>query len=284
MNDIDPFQCTHLMYGFAILDPNTFTLKIYDPWLDVDMGYYLAFTGLKNKNRNLKTMLALGGWNDSITPDKKYSVLVSSPARIANFVANVVPLLKQYNFDGLDVDWEYPADEADKKGYVALLQALRDAFEPEGLLLSSAVSCNPSKIDAGYNVPEVSRLVDFVSVMTYDIHGSWDPDLADHHAPLFDRSWDPSNEITVDRGMQHWIAQGADPEKLTMGIPFYGRTFSLTSSVHTPPAPANGAGIVGPYTNESGLIGYNELCLKTNSNLMNANLLITFLLFHNLNF
>jgi chitinase len=177
------------MYGFAILDPNTFTLKIYDPWLDVDMGNYLAFTGLKNKNKALKTMLALGGWNDSITPDKKYSVLVSSPARIANFVANVVPLLKQYNFDGLDVDWEYPADDADKKGYVALLQALREAFEPEGLLLSSAVSCNPLKIDAGYDVPEVSRLVDFVSVMTYDIHGSWDPDLADHHAPLFARSW-----------------------------------------------------------------------------------------------
>lgn len=146
VNDIDPMQCTHLMYGFAILDPQTYTLKIYDPWLDVDMGNYLAFTGLKSKNSKLKTLLALGGWNDSITPDKKYSVLVSSPARIANFVDNVIPLLKQYNFDGLDVDWEYPDGEEDKKGYIALLQALRDAFDREGLILSSAVSCNPSKV------------------------------------------------------------------------------------------------------------------------------------------
>ena len=132
------------------------------------------------------------------------------------------------------------------------------------MVLSSAVSCNPQKIDAGYDVPEVSRLVDFVSIMTYDIHGSWDPDLADHHAPLFARPWDTASDITVDRGVQHWITNGADPEKLTMGIPFYGRTFTITTGIHAPPAPANGAGIVGPYTNETGLIGYNELCLKTN--------------------
>ncbi len=97
--------------------------------------------------------------------------------------------------------------------------------------------------------------------MTYDIHGSWDPDMADHHAPLYERPWDAANDITVDRGVQHWIKRGADPEKLTMGIPLYGRTFTITGSP-VPPAPANGAGDVGIYTNESGLIGYNELCLK----------------------
>ena len=71
-----------------------------------------------------------------ITPDKKYSTLVSSPTLIANFVANVVPLLKQYNFDGLDVDWEYPSNEEEKKGYTALLQALRTAFDKEGSLFT----------------------------------------------------------------------------------------------------------------------------------------------------
>ena len=125
VDNIDPNKCTHLMYGFAILNPNTFELQIYDPWLDVDMGNYLKFTGLKNQNRNLKTLLALGGWNDSITPDKKYSILVSSQARIDNFVAKVVPLLKQYNFDGLDVDWEYPDGDADKRqGYIKSILGL----------------------------------------------------------------------------------------------------------------------------------------------------------------
>lgn len=147
VNNIDPNKCTHLMYAFAVLNPSTYELEIYDPWLDVDMGNYLAFTGLKTKNPNVKTLLALGGWNDSITPDKKYSVLVSSPTLINNFVAKVVPLLKLYNFDGLDVDWEYPENEADKQGFTNFLQALRTAFDREGLLLSSAVSVNPGKVN-----------------------------------------------------------------------------------------------------------------------------------------
>lgn len=104
--------------------------------------------------------------------------------------------------------------------------------------------------------------------MAYDIHGSWDPDFADHHAPMTARPWDAANDITVDRGIQHWINRGADPEKLTMGIPMYGRTWTLASTAHTPPAAARGAGAVGIYTNESGLIGYNEICLKINGKLL----------------
>ena len=88
----------------------------------------------------------------------RYSTLVSSPTLIANFVTNVVPFLKRYNFDGLDIDWEFPSTAQDKQGLTNLLQALRNAFQAEGLILSVAVSCSPSAIDAGFNVAEINRL------------------------------------------------------------------------------------------------------------------------------
>jgi chitinase len=51
-------------------------------------------------------LIALGGWNDSL--GDKYSRLVNSPSATANFVRTVVEFIEKYNFDGLDLDWEYP--------------------------------------------------------------------------------------------------------------------------------------------------------------------------------
>ena len=58
------------------------------------------------KNKNKKVLLALGGWNDS--EGDKYSRLVSDPSARNKFVTHAVDFLKQHNFDGLDLDWEYP--------------------------------------------------------------------------------------------------------------------------------------------------------------------------------
>ena len=58
------------------------------------------------KAGNRKVLLALGGWNDS--EDDKYSKLVSDPSARSKFVTHALEFLKQHNFDGLDLDWEYP--------------------------------------------------------------------------------------------------------------------------------------------------------------------------------
>lgn len=50
--------------------------------------------------------LALGGWNDSA--GDKYSRLVNSPTARKKFIAQAVQFLEKYDFDGLDLDWEYP--------------------------------------------------------------------------------------------------------------------------------------------------------------------------------
>ena len=135
------------MYTSAILNPVTLEMEPSDPELDVDMGNYLAFTRLKNAN--LKTMLSLGGWGDSNTSDKKYSTLVSSQARIDNFVTKAVEMLIKYDFDGLDIDWEFPAGAADRQGFTNLLRTLKNSFDSlssRQLVLSAAVSIDPETV------------------------------------------------------------------------------------------------------------------------------------------
>ena len=68
VEDIDPFLCTHLVFGFAGLDPDTYTIRALDPYNELEdnwgRGAYKRFTNLKSINPNLVTLLAIGGWNE----------------------------------------------------------------------------------------------------------------------------------------------------------------------------------------------------------------------------
>lgn len=106
MEDIDPELCTHLMYGFTKLQDNKIT--VFDPWGDLGPNkgggkdMYRRFTDLKQKNPNLKTLIAIGGWNEGST---KYSEMARDPSARRTFVQSIVPFLEEHNFDGLDLDW-----------------------------------------------------------------------------------------------------------------------------------------------------------------------------------
>lgn len=58
------------------------------------------------KETGVKISLALGGWYDS--QENKYSRLVSSKAARAQFIKHTVKFLQEHDFDGLEIDWEYP--------------------------------------------------------------------------------------------------------------------------------------------------------------------------------
>ena len=58
------------------------------------------------KNYGLKVLIALGGWNDSA--GNKYSRLVNDAAARKRFIDSVITFIENHNFDGLDLDWEYP--------------------------------------------------------------------------------------------------------------------------------------------------------------------------------
>ena len=68
-------------------------------------------------------MLAVGGWNMGSKP---FIALVSSTDNMHQFANKTVQFLRNYGFDGLDIDWEYPAARgsppADKGRFTDLLQ------------------------------------------------------------------------------------------------------------------------------------------------------------------
>ncbi|XP_010787942.1 acidic mammalian chitinase-like [Notothenia coriiceps] len=264
-NDIDPCLCTHLLYAFATIKNNQ--LATYE-WNDVEL--YGQFNALKNQNGNLKTLLSVGGWNFGSTG---FSQMVLSPTNRKTFINSVISFLRKYEFDGLDIDWEYPANRggppSDKQYYSVFLQELRAAFETEAkqsnrarLLMSAAVAAGKSNIDSAYQIPQLGQSLDMINVMTYDFHGSWDP-MTGECSPLFKSPEDHGGFIyfNVDYAMNYWKSQGAPAEKLIVGFPTYGNTFTLKSpSNHGVGAAIAGPGTAGKYTEEAGELAYFEIC------------------------
>ncbi|XP_068227283.1 chitotriosidase-1-like [Palaemon carinicauda] len=96
--------------------------------------------------------------------------------------------------------------------------------------------------------------------MTYDFHGSWESN-ADHHSKLYN----DTGNFDADSTVKKWIASGASAGKLVLGVPLYGRSFTLSTSQKTPPAPASGGGEAGSITGVVGYLSYLEICTYINN-------------------
>jgi len=270
VEDIDPFLCTHIIYGFTGLGADN-RIMVLDPYNDLEenwgRGAMKRFTGLKKINPNLKALIAIGGWNEG---SAKYSQMAMDPVKRRTFVESIVPFLQSQDFDGLDLDWEYPANREgsapeDKENFVLLINELRAELDPHGYLLTAAVSAGQSTIDTAYNIPAVAAGLDFINIMAYDFHGAWET-YTGHHSPL---GSNPSLDIGDDMklntnfSVHYWIDGGAPPSKLVLGMGTYGRGFLLDDvSNNGLYAPAANPIQAGPYTREPGIWGYNEVCEK----------------------
>ena len=77
----------------------------------------------------------------------------------------------------------------------------------------------------------------------------------------------PNQKFLLTNRVQKLDQLGASRSKLILGIPTYGRSFTLSSSSKTPPnAYFSGAGNAGPILNQAGFLGYQEICLNIKNN------------------
>lgn len=270
INHIDPFLCTHLIYSFFGINEDG-SIRIIDPYLDLEenwgRGHIKRFNALKSINPRLKTMAAVGGWNEG---SEKFSKVAANPDLRQRFIRSSVEFCRTHHFDGVDLDWEYPAQRGgnvtvDRENHARWLEELREEFDRQGLLLSAAVASAEFSAGVSYDIPRVSAALHFINVMTYDMHGAWD-NYCGLNAPLFRGPADVTDiqkQLNVNSSIHYWLSQGAPKEKLIMGIPLYGRSFTLANAQENyVGAPANGPGTAGPYSREPGVLGYNEFCEK----------------------
>lgn len=238
---------------------------------------------LKIENPSLKVTAAVGGYTFGTA---LFTKVCESQQNRKYFADTSVTFLRNYGFDGLDVDWEYPASRGspavDKERYTLLLQELKHAFDMEvvanssktRLLLTAAVPPSVYYIKKGYQVHNVCQALDYLHLMGYDFHGNWEK-ITDHNAPLYKSG---ASHPWVGRGhavansLNYWMEKGCPAEKIILGIPTYGRGFTLSDpDQYGYGASRSGPSKKGNYTNDRGVLAYYEICTMPRDRILTNN-------------
>ncbi|KAK1403603.1 Nod factor hydrolase protein 1 [Heracleum sosnowskyi] len=234
---------THLFYAFVEVDSATCELNITQPD-DQWMGNFTAT--LHAKSPPAKAFLSIGGTNTGTI----FSYTLSSHKNRAAFINSTIVVARKYGFDGLDLDWEFPNNTQDMSNLATFFTAWRFAIDKEArfsgkqrILLSAAVYFSSALFltDPPLSYPGhvIKKYIDFVSPMTYDLHGSWEPLKTGSPALLYDKY----SNLSTSYGISSWLKSGVPSEKVVMGLPMYGRSWQLVnSSDHNIGSPAVGAG------------------------------------------
>lgn len=177
-SNIDPTLCTHLVYAYAGLDKKGLVASL-DPRADLskDGGKngYSEFNKLRLRNDKVKTFIAVGGPTVS---SKTFSGVAADDKKRKLFAENAAKFVKDHEFDGMSIDWQYPSQlggsSADKRNFVKLLKDLKEKFDEAQVLLMATVAANFVSVKKSYNVPAMVQYLDTINLMTFDYHGPWE--------------------------------------------------------------------------------------------------------------
>ncbi len=221
--DIRAEALTCINYAFA----NIMGLEIVR-----DLKKIHLINELKEEHPHLKTCISIGGWSAD-----GFSEGVAIRENRQILIKNLVVYMQNYNFDGIDLDWEYPgmdlagikASVDDAQNFLYFVKELRKALDDlsqsteQSYLLTAAIGAEKELLDtmSPNDDYEYIEYLDFVNVMTYDMRGSF-TQTAGHHTNLF--SYPKSEgELSAKESVANLMKKGISPEKIVIGSAFYSR-------------------------------------------------------------
>lgn len=271
--DIPIDKANTINYSFINYD-KAGNVILYDAW--ADQKQLPAIADLRQRYPYLNASLSFGGW----TLSANFSDMVNDPQALDNFVKQAVAAMEEVNFNGIDIDWEYPVFGAfdkttghmipgkreDAANYAKLLTKLRSALDAAGkkrntqYYLSIAAPAGVDKILAIQQADptawkKITAAIDYLDIMTYDFHGAWDQYADFQSAMQIDLSKDPYiadpmvKHYNVRDALMAYGMAGVPASKVVIGLPAYGRMMNVQQS---------GGDLMGLYQTSTGVTPEGE--------------------------
>ncbi len=207
-------KVTHIIYAFLIP-------KEDGSFVPVKKSDELKKLVEKGHENNVKVLIAVGGWFDeAYAPlDNRFEKIAASDELRSNFIDNLDKFVKEYNLDGVEIDWEYPDLGQSSLNYEKLVLELNSRLKKKNKYLTAALNGAWSKEEG----PQVSKAVtpkclesfDWISIMAYDMNNN-------QHSPFW----------FADTSIEYWLNRGVPKEKIVIGIPFYAHPTDSTWKVY----------------------------------------------------
>ncbi|CZR59908.1 related to Chitinase 1 [Phialocephala subalpina] len=246
-------QLSHVLYSFVKInrdgtlfyDKYAWTEQMLggDSWgpAGVAAGGIGDLIKLKKQNRGLKTIPSIGGWVGTNEPGNNLSIAARSEAGRRNFANSAVDLVKNYGFDGIDIDWEYPRNQEQAHSYVLLLKEVRAALDQyagkyaKGYHFQLTIACSASpEVIHRMHIKEMDQYLDAWHLMAYDFAASGWSDFTGHGSNLYPAKDEHTTPFSTDKAVHDYSELGVAPKKIVLGMPIYGRSFENTEGLGRP--------------------------------------------------
>jgi GH18 family chitinase len=226
---IDTSKYTHIHFGFGTLT------KDYRIHLGNELSTY-QFKEFKRIEKS-KKILSFGGWDFSTSP-ATYSIFREGvkAANRRKMATNIANFIKSNHLDGVDIDWEYPGapdlpsiprgDKQEGPDYLAFLEILKELLPGKSVSIAAPSSYWYLK---QFPIKEISKVVDYIVYMTYDLHGQWDAGNPWSQEGCATGSClrSPVNLTETKQALAMITKAGVPAKKLIVGITSYGRSFKM---------------------------------------------------------
>ncbi|MBT2527376.1 chitinase C-terminal domain-containing protein [Streptomyces sp. ISL-99] len=236
-------------------------------------GHFNLLSKFKKQHPDVKTLVSVGGWaetggyfadnGDRVNSGGFYSMATNADgsvnqAGIDTFADSTVAFIKKYGFNGVDIDYEYPTTMKDAgnpldfsysnarraglvKGYAALMKSLREKLDRAGAAdgrhyLLTVAAPSSGYLLRGMETFQVQKYLDYVNIMSYDLHGAWN-EYVGPNASLFDDGKDAELAAagvysTAQYGgtgylntdwAYHYFRGSMPAGRINIGLPYYTR-------------------------------------------------------------
>ncbi|MFI6038420.1 chitinase C-terminal domain-containing protein [Streptomyces sp. NPDC051315] len=238
-------------------------------------GHFNLLNKFKKRHPDVKTLISVGGWAETggyfddsgtrVNSGGFYSMATNADgsvnqAGIDTFADSAVDFIRKYGFNGVDIDYEYPTSMKDAghpldwplsnarrsglvKGYAALMRTLREKLDRAGAAdgrhyLLSVAAPSSGYLLRGMETFQVQKYLDYVNIMSYDLHGAWN-EYVGPNASLFDDGKDAElaaagvystsqyggiGYLNTDWAY-HYFRGSMPAGRINIGLPYYTRGF-----------------------------------------------------------
>ncbi|WVO16735.1 hypothetical protein L204_104419 [Cryptococcus depauperatus] len=209
---------THVILSFANLTHWDTPQQTFD-FVTSSNGKFDASTAatLKGMKSDLKVTAALGGWG----LDAPLASAVNGTWSMSVFIDNTVNLVKQFNLDGIDLDWEYPAKK-DVPNFVTFIKQLREKLGKDKIIsIAVGARTDTSDVEAYTKdtFTQLNDLVDMWNVMTYDYVNRYST-----------KTEQQGGGRVVNTVMAYYQQQGMPMKKANIGFGMYAKYFTNVQS------------------------------------------------------
>lgn len=200
---------------------DSFLIPLLDASIDLSTTRKLKLCEIAHKN-NVFCNVSIGGAKHS----DNFSKIASDFNLRKNFIKNIIEILKKYNYDGIDIDWEFP-NKNDRENFINLMKELYCEIKNSNLKTFKNTKplvtffTTTGLYDEGVKWDEIGNFCDYAIQSGYDWNNPYNAPL--RNTGKIKTEAGEIIENSIDGFAKSIISRGFPKEKLILGLPFYSR-------------------------------------------------------------